>query len=260
MSYKVLKGYKANISNITEVEKLLRDLRERLFERAKEECLYLLAREIESINDDVAMDKMKRPQSIYQMALEMLSIKIKNASLKQLPIEYNLNINVNILMNEDFVFFKVNSNNFIYDEVFKKFSMLEEYCVSDIDIMYSSDTKSKRWAELIKNYEEFQPMGITLISGREDFFKDIQLSDLQFIKASERLEVLTRREITTRLLNMYSSCSQINPNNQINPIKLMEYLDLSLLRLDSNEVMEEYNEIRKGLKPLIIEIDINSIM
>lgn len=254
MSYKVLKGYKANISNVVEIEKLLRDLKEKLLARAKEECLLLLAREIESLHDDIAMNKVQRPQSIYQAALETLDMKIKNASLKQLPIEYNLNISVNILMNEDFVFFKVNSNNFIYDEAFKKFPVLEEYCVSDIDIMYNNDTKSKRWTDLIKNYEEFQPMGITLISGREDFYSDIQLSDLQFIKASNRLEIHTRREITTRLVNMYSG------GGQINPIKLMEYIDMSLLRLESEEVMEEYNEIRKGLKPLIIEIDVNSIV
>lgn len=254
MSYKVLKGYKANISNITEVEQLLRDLREKLMSRAKEECLHLLAREIESVHDDVALNKIQRPQSIYHTALDTLINKIKHASLQQLPIEYNLCISVNILMNEDFVFFKVNCNNFIYGEVFKQFPVLEEYCVSDIDIMYNNDTKSKRWTELIKNYDEFQPMGATLISGREDFFSDFQLSDLQFIKASERLEILTRREITTRLVNMYSGGDQINPN------KLMEYIDLSLLRLDTDEVTEEYNEIRKALKPLVIDIDANCIL
>lgn len=248
MSQIVLRGYKTSITNIKTLEELFRQLREKLMERAREECRHLLEQEIENLYDDISLDKTQRPDSIFTVAQNILKERIVQASLKQLPIEYNMNISANVLINEDFTFIKINSSNFIFKEVFDNFSELEEYSISDNDILYNSDTKSKRWQDIIKEYEDFSPMCISLLTGREDFHNGIKVEELSFSDVKSRLDILTRREMTSRLLNMYANYGQIPP------LKLMEYMDNALLRLEHPDVFEEMSDIQMKIKPFITEI------
>lgn len=253
MSFTVLRGYKTSITNLTELEPILRKTKEALFEKAKNECKSLLAHEVESIFDNVSLNKIERPQSIIEMAKLNLSTAIKEASLRQLPIQYNFNISVNILLNQDFTFLKVNSTNFIFEDVFNNIPELEEYSLTDNEILYSSDTKSKRWTKLMKEYEDFTPLGINLLTGREDYLTDISLEELMFLEPADRIETLARREMTSRLLNMYANFKEIPP------IKLMEYTDQALFRLETPEVQEELVEIKRTLKAIIQPITIELI-
>lgn len=245
MSQTVLRGYKVSVDGIYELEQLLRNIKDKLMEKAKEECRILLTREIESLFDSISLNKIQRPQSIYMTACEILSKRIQNASFKQLPIEYNYNISINILTNEDCIFAKVNSNNFIFKEVFDSVPEFEEYSLTDIDILHSSDTKAKRWTELMNEYKEFQPISISLLTGREDFLNDIAPDELVFDTPENRVEVLTRQEMTTRLINMYANHEQIPPH------KLTEYIEQALCRLDNAEIASDIYDIRNQLKMII---------
>lgn len=253
MSYIIIRGYKTKAKDLIEIENILRKIRSKVLARAEREYKKLLALETENLYDDIALNKIQRPNniSIFEMAVNTLNNRIKNASIKQLMIEYNFNLSVHIFMDGETTYIKVNSNNFIYANDFKSVGEISPYYLTDIEALDKNNLKTKQWNEIMQIYENNAPLGVTLINGNDVCNTKTEVSKLKFSSLNERIERQARHEMTTRLINMYADYKQIPAT------KLMEYTDEALMRLDNEAVKEEYAGIRSELKKLILPIDIN---
>lgn len=248
MSYLIIRGYKVKTTDLVDIENILRKIKSKVLAMAEREYKKLLVTEIENLYDDIALNKVQRPNnaSIFDTAVNTLNSRIKNASIRQLAIEYNFNLSVHIFMTVDTTYIKVNSSNFIYANDFKEIS---SYYLTDVEALDRNNAKTRQWNDIMQMYENNAPLGVTLISGNEICNTRAEVSKLKFSTINERIERQARHEMTTRLINMYADYKQI-PS-----IKLMEYTEAALMRLDSEDVKEEYAGIRSELKKLILPID-----
>lgn len=248
----VIRGYVLKSNDIIKIETILRDLRNKCKKKMKKEYTNLLREEIENLFDDISLNKMPRPDgNIFEIAKQILDDKIKNASLKQLPVEYNFNISVNILIDSDNItYFKVNSNNFIYDDAFKSIGDLNEYSLDMNESVSADNSKTIVWNRLMNFYSsnDNAPLSVNLIAGFEDV--DVDMEKLSFTEPKKRAKTLARQEMTTRLINMYANGGQIPPH------KLMTYIDMALSRLSYNQtIIDEMDNIYKELVKILQPIE-----
>lgn len=244
----IVRGYRCKSTDLKYIEKIISKIRTDIIKVAKEEYKKLLVTEIERLFDDISLNKVNRPQdnSIFNIAKLTLDEKIKNISIRNTPVEYNFNLSIHILLDEKYTYFKINSNNFIYTDIFNKFSELEEYILTSTEAIDISNIKTKNWNELMKNYSESNhPFGVTIINGFFDF-EDITPDSLSFTEPKYRVESLATKEMLTRIVNMYGC------GNQIPPTRLMDYIEDGINRIEkSNEIIDELEIIKKELSKII---------
>lgn len=254
MAQLVIRGYKTTIKDFSKMEQLLKEVREKIMIRARTEYICLLSKEVATIFDDVALNKTNRPDSIFEAAKQVLNARVQNASIKQLPIEYNFNVSVHIFYAENGFILKVNCNNFIYEDVFKEFPEFEDYTVTAAEINENnkSDTKVFEWQKIMEEYSKHSPFGVTLLNGIDEF-NDVDVNEITFIDTETRIDELARREVMTRFINRYADFKQIPPN------KLMEYVDEAMVRMEQPESYAEYETIVKELSKIITPITVELI-
>lgn len=255
MSYLIIRGYKVKTTDLVDIENILRKIKSKVLARAEREYKKLLVLEVESLYDDIALNKVQRPNniSVFDMAVNSLNSRIKNASIKQLAIEYNFNLSVHIFIIEDATYIKVNSNNFIYANDFNSVKEISSYYLTDVEALDKNNVKTIQWNEIMQMYENNAPLGVTLLNGNDVCNTKTEVSKLKFSSVSERIERQARHEMITRLINMYADYKQIPAT------KLMEYTEEALIRLDNEDIKEEYSGIRSELKKLILPIDVAAL-
>lgn len=208
-------GYKLKGQNVNHIELIFTEMKKKIERAANKEYCALLAREIQNLTDDVALNMYQRPIgiSLFEYAKNTLNNKIAYASSHNFPTKYNFEVSAHIMFYKNDTYIKFNSVNNIYMKDIGRISGLEYFpCKTNTE-------NENIWTEIVERYSDgLDPFGVHLF----DKFQDIAPEIIKFDSPIKRAKVRARHNLTNRYLGMYS-CGQQIPN-----YKLMEYMDEAL--------------------------------
>ena len=232
----IIKGYKKEGQNAFEIENILTELKKQVSNEGKRIYRHLFEKEVETIVDDISLGVIPRIDvPIYDIALSEVNQKIAYATAKQNETEYNFNVSCHVLFYENDTYFKINTNNPMFKISIKT---LEDVSLS-ISESEEETALKELWEKIMAKYRTDSPLGLQLYPDGE-----IELNDevLKFRPPNKRAKDRARHNLTNRYLAMYAQEKEI-PN-----YKLMEYMDLALTKLTT----EEAEEILIGMETVLV--------
>lgn len=226
---------------LSDIEEVIRKAKQSV--AAQADILYhqLLAREIEAVVDDIALNICRRPekQSILQAARSVLDNKIHYAVIKQAASMYNFQVYVHLL----------SCGKMTYIQFGAAFSQFHESLdgVAGLEPL-DDDPNSTDFQQISKLLEKLRetepPLGIPIYTDAVTR-KAIDLSVLSFAPPSARAEAIARHTMSNRLLeNM--ACGR-----EIQNYQLMRYMDAVFEQLDQPQIQKEIVRIQQQLARLL---------
>lgn len=253
----IVKGYKCNAADVLTVEENLQSLREMICIQGTKLYTSLLANEIESIVDEVALNVIPRPQtSIYNAARQVLDQKISNATGRGLLLPYNMGIQLAVYTFNGEVYIAMNTNNErLVDAMKRAPAGFSDFSVRD-DSPENTETRSREtvWNEIMQIYSGCRkPLIYQFLAcdGAEPTWKKISE---RFRSRTERAEARIRYQQTNQLLNM------IGMNQQIPSHKLMPYIDEALSYLEDRAIRADAERMMPQAMQTIVNITEEMVM
>lgn len=236
----VIEGYKLEGQDVNAIEMILQDMKNKIDQEAKRKYRELLAREIETILDDIVLNVIPRPENItiYDLAVNELNQRIAYASGVQNITPYNFNVSCHILFKDGNTYFKINSENHLYTKRFKSINGLTDFSL-EVSGIEGKSKREEEWESLMTMYSKgVSPLGVQLYPDGPMEVKD---ELLKFRSPKERADERARYTLTSRYLSMFS-CEREIPN-----FRLMQRMDEALNALDSDISKEEIITMRTNL-------------
>lgn len=253
----IIKGYKCSSTNFAEVEEAIQKLKNFICIQGVKLYTTLLANEIETLVDEIALNVVPRPQiSIYMAAKQALDQKVSNATGRGLLIPYNFGIQLAVYSYKDAVYIKMNTNNErLIDTLKKPPTGLANFSLHD-DRLDNAEEKSHEaiWNEIMNIYHGDKiPLIYQFVAcaGANPAWK--KLSE-KFRSRNERAAVRIRYQQTNQLLNM------IGMNQQIPPHKLMPYLDEAFAYLGDKAIQADAERMMPQALQTIVNITEEMVM
>ena len=234
-------AYKLESQEVEHIEVVLNEMRVKVKKRATREYIELLAKEVQSLVDDIALNMINRPNnvSLFSAAQDILNSKIAFASSRNLPTKYNFEVSVHVMFYEGNTYFKLNAANDLYSkEIGRINGLICFHCKEGSDFQQT-------WLKIAERYSDgTNPLGVNL-SAR---FEAVKPEQLKFDSPKKRAKLRARYQYTNRCLSMLA-CGKEIPN-----YKLMEYLDEALEKLSDDSSLSYLNNAEKELRSILPNI------
>lgn len=253
----IIKGYKCAGSDFSTIEESINKLQELIQIQGAKLYTVMLASEIETLVDDIALNIVPRPQiSIYAAARKNLDQRISDATGRGLLLPYNFGIQLAVFTYKNEVYIRMNTNNERLVNSLKRAPIgLTDYCVHD-DRPDDPEEKNREatWHEIMTIYSGGRSPVIRQFMACDGASPTWKKISEKFQSRAERAEKRIRHQQTNRLLNM------ISMNQQIPPHKLMPYLDEALTYLSDQTVRADARQMMPQAMQTIVNITEEMVM
>ncbi len=241
-------GYRIPSTNIKKIEEVLATAKTNLRTTAMEEYHRLLSEEIAEIVDDITLNIVQRPEyPILDEAVNRLNQRIIKAERTNQRTEYNLFAGVTVIPDKKYTYLLPNIANARMIKTFSRTKGLEDFSYAEMEVLQGLDNgRAAKWNEL-HNKTELTEGGLVMTVILTNQVK-VNPDRLLFAPPAERAKVRARRNMTSKLLNLYAM------GDQIKDYQLMAVLDKALMALTTEEAEQEMNEMTKQLTATLIDI------
>lgn len=246
----IVKGYVCEATELLLVEEAIQRLRSLILLQGHKLYTELLANEIETLFDDIALNVVPRPEiPIYDAAKQILDQRIANATGRGLLLPYNFGIQLSIYTYKERTYIRLNTNNEALVSALKKAPAdLKDFSLYD-DRSDNSEQKTREtiWNEIMNIYSDGRdPLFVQIFActGADPDWKKI--SD-KFHSRTQRAELRVRHQQTSQLINLLGMGQQIPPH------KMMPYFDEAIMHLSDNAVTAD----AKRMMPQVLQSIIN---
>ncbi len=249
----IIKGYKAETTDLLEVEELLHRLQELILVQGRKLYTELFADEIETLCDEISFNVVPRPNiPVYDAARQVLDQRVSNATGRGLPLPYNFNVQTLVYTLKGAVYIRVVSNNEkLLAKLKKAPSGLIDFSARDDGNTHAEETV---WNEIMEIYTGRQKPLVYQVFACEGVEPEWKRISEHFHSRAERADVRVRYQLTNSLLNM------IGMGQQISPHKLMPYFDEALGYLDNPAIKADANRMKMQALQSVINITEELVM
>lgn len=239
-------GYMIESSNLKEVNMILSQARKRVMEAQKEEFHRLLAEEITTIVDDIALNIVPEQEEIMKQAETILRQKIGFASYHGYNNEYNFEVRASMIPDKASTYLMLYCPSDYVRDIFAKSNGIIDYSTACVKEESEQKKRENKWRDLEKEYGENNPLIIkSYLSG--EITVDIKL--LHFMSPKDRAYIYARHKLMNLRLNMFASGKEIPPS------KLMQYMDKVLESMLYENTEDEIQKIAEAIIPALPKID-----
>ena len=222
----IVKGYKAKSTDLQSLEEAIQSLQTLILTQGRKLYTELLAGEIETLVDDVALNVVPRPDiPLYNAAWSVLDQKISNATGRGFPLPYNFGIQLSVYTLKGVVYIKMNTNNERLVKAIKRTPAgLQDFSLHDDRSDNPEEQKRETvWNEIMELYrnENRKPLVYQILACEHADPEWKNISG-KFHSREQRAETRIRHQLTNQILNALGMGQQIPPH------KLMPYMDESL--------------------------------
>jgi len=248
------KGYKANVREIAQIERILKEAKSNIASAAREEYHRLLSDEITIICDDISLGIRERPNcSLLNLAIEVLNQKIFQTETKGIHTEYNLCSAVSLIPDseDDCTYIIFNSANPILEEAFAVTNGVEDFSF-DLDERNAENTqsdRSKKWGVLEKRYIDSPILLNTTFTSQ----MTVDTSVLCFEEKDVRASIRARHQAMNQYMREYAAGREIHPS------ELMRYMDFALGKAVSEQGEADMEEMKAKLMSILPDIAVDVI-
>lgn len=252
----VIKGYKAETTDLLAIEELLQKLQELILIQGRKLYTKLFAEEIESLCDEISFNIVPRPNiPVYDAARQALDQKISNATGRGLPLPYNFGIQIFVYTLKNDVYIRLNTNNERLIESLRRaptgltnYSLKEDGNTNSISANAQQAAIEATWNEIMQVYSGAQKPLIRQVFACEGVKPEWKKIAENFHTRDERADVRVRYQLTNSLLNM------IGMGQQIPPHKLMPYFDEALTYLNNPAIQADARRMKMQALQSVINI------
>lgn len=246
----IIKGYKLANKSLNTLNDAITEMKEAIGKCAQKQYNCLLSQEIEILVDDNVLGVAKVEGNIFDAAVEKLNKRIAISMAKSLDTEYNLSAGANIFWRDGTVYIELCTKNLSYVDALDECQKIKPFHVEQVSDefgMHPDDAaKYKVWKSIMDDYHEDTVMNVRLYPCKK--LEKPNFKDLSFCSKEERAEKIARYRISNILLSNYACGEQIEPS------KLMEYMDNVLMRLTEAPTIAQMDIEKNNLLSLLPEI------
>lgn len=232
----MITGYCIPTTDILKVEKEI-DRVKRKIDKIGSTCYQkLFGTQAAFLYDQMALNILKKPDNLtfFDWVKAELDTRIRFSQQSAIPNEYNMNVFVYVLENEEKIYLKVICPN---KELLKAFKHLEDYSLNEEESRDDKNGKTILWTHLQKKYEKHPTLSLNLTPTPEPVKEKIV-----FPPYSCRCKTLARHDVTNYYLRVLAG------NNNIPPYMMMPLMDEALTLLTSEQAKPDLRnkEIQLG--------------
>lgn len=246
----IIKGYKAKTTDIQAIESIMTRLQEEVALKGKRLYATLLAQEIETWVDDIALHVIPCPEKpIYDMAVQALDEKISVATGRGLPIPYNFGVQVAIFTYKGETYFKLNVNNDVLAQTIKVVPELTDFSLQEEELGGEENRRRGMiWSEIMEIYSNGNNPLVKSLYPCGPITPEWVTIASKFHSREQRAQYRIRHQLTSSMLNW------IGMGKEIPPHRLMPYMDEALELLGTPTVKAEMQKMLPQLLQSIITI------